>query len=485
MANMIDVEIARAALAGLPERTSYDESPSPEEVYLPPSHLKAMDPNNMLVTGMRGAGKTFWWAALQQPAVRKLIGQTTERSAVSESTEVRTGFGIRPALDQYPDKDVLRALMLTSVEPRLIWRTVQAWQLAEVGHPIRHEETWQARVTYVDGNPEATARVFQEADAKFDESGAFLLILFDALDRCSDDWKDMYRLIRGLMQTALEMRSYRRLRVKMFLRSDQVDETQIADFPDASKVLSSSIELGWPSRELYGLLWHNLINRSNGEDFRTFLGHGNWSAMVVEEKSLYPVPRQLISKDESQREKFHGISGPWMGRNARRGFPYTWIPNHLGDAEGRVSPRSFLDALRTAAEDTAERHPEHPHALHFDSIKRGVRAASEVRVTELREDYPWVHLVLEPLAGMTVPCRFDEIEERWSDKHVLERLTEDVEQNDVKLPPLHIDDGADGVRQDLQTLGIFMRLPDGRVNIPDVFRVGYGLGRKGGVRPAG
>ena len=59
MANMIDVEIARAALAGLPERTSYDESPSPEEVYLPPSHLKAMDPNNMLVIGMRGAGKTF------------------------------------------------------------------------------------------------------------------------------------------------------------------------------------------------------------------------------------------------------------------------------------------------------------------------------------------------------------------------------------------------------------------------------------------
>ena len=439
----------------------------------------------MLVTGMRGAGKTFWWAALQQPAVRNLIGQTTERSALSESTEVRTGFGIRPALEQYPDKDVLTALMLAGIEPRLIWRTVQAWQLAGVDHPIRREETWQARTTYVGGNPEATALLFQEADAKFDKSGAFFLVLFDALDRCSDDWKDMYRLIRGLMQTALDMRSYRRLRVKIFLRSDQVDETQIADFPDASKVLSSSVELGWPARELYGLLWHNLINKRHGEVFRTFLGHRNWSSTVVEEKSLYPVPRQLIANDESQREKFHGITGRWMGRNARRGFPYTWIPNHLGDAEKRVSPRSFLKALRTAAEDTAEHHPDHPHALHFDSIKRGVQAASGIRVAELREDFPWVHLVLDPLAGMTVPCRFGEIEERWSDKHVLERLTEDVEQNDVKLPPLHIDDGADGVRQDLQTLGIFLRLPDGRVNIPDVFRVGYGLGRKGGVRPAG
>ena len=39
--------------------------PPPKHIYLPPSHLKAMDPDNILVTGMRGAGKTFWWSALQ------------------------------------------------------------------------------------------------------------------------------------------------------------------------------------------------------------------------------------------------------------------------------------------------------------------------------------------------------------------------------------------------------------------------------------
>ena len=173
-----------------------------------------------------------------------------------------------------------------------------------------------------------------------------------------------------------------------------------------------------------------------------------------------------------------------MGRNARRGFPYTWIPNHLGDTEGRVSPRSFLKALRTAAEDTVEWHPEHQYALHFDSIKRGVQEASRMRVSEIKEDYPWVDRVLQPLSGMTVPCKFQEIEQRWKDGNVLEHLTEDVQQDAVKLPPLHIGEGAEGVREDLQALGIFLRLYDGRVNIPDVFRVGYGLGRKGGVRPA-
>ena len=34
------------------------------------------------------------------------------------------------------------------------------------------------------------------------------------------------------------------------------------------------------------------------------------------------------------------------------------------------------------------------------------------------------------------------------------------------------------------SLGVFHPLYDGRVNIPDVFRVGYGLGRRGGVKPA-
>ena len=484
MTRNIDIEHARKAIADLPQGTSYGESPDPKQVYLPSSHLKAMDPHTMLVTGMRGAGKTFWWGALQQSAIRRLICQINEQTALSENTDVRTGFGEKPASDEYPDKDVLKHLVRAGFEPRTVWRAVQAWQLAPDSHPMRQAQGWQERVSYVDQEPEAIARLFQERDQAFDGKDAYLLLLFDALDRCSDDWKDMYRLIRGLMQTALDMRSYRRLRIKIFLRSDQVDETRIADFPDASKVLSTAVELSWPAHELYGLLWHNLVNGQYGNEFRGFLSDGEWNLIDLGEVRLFPVSRRLISKGEIQRARFHSISGPFMGRNRRRGFPYTWIPNHLGDTEGRVSPRSFLQALRTAAEDTAERYLDHEHALHFDSIKRGVQEASRTRVRELKEDYPWVDRVLDPLEGMTVPCRFEEIDERWDERQVLDRLTEDVGQDEVKLPPLHIEDGARGVRLDLESLGVFLRMRDDRVNIPDVFRVGYGLGRKGGVRVA-
>ena len=479
----IDAGEAREALANLPAATSYGEEPTLEHVYLPPSHLKAMDPNNLLVTGMRGAGKTYWWSALQKSEVRRLIRRSAKRMRLSEDTEVRTGFGFRTDLAQYPNKDVLLNLMSNHIEPRIIWRTVQAWQLAPSDHALRQRKSWRKRTQYVSENPEEIEYLFQRRDNEFDQRDVYFIILFDAMDRCADDWKDMYAAIRGLLQTALDLRAYRRLRVKMFLRSDQANANKIANFPDASKVIASGVELNWPRHELYGLLWHYLVNGKYGCTFQRFLGVDDWPTVEVEQGDVVPIPRSFISKEELQREKFHAVAGKWMGRGPRRGFPYTWIPNHLADTEGRVSPRSFLSALKVAAEDTEDRYSEHTNALHFDSIKRGVQKASTIRVGELREDYPWVDKALAPLEGIVVPCEFDEISKRWRRNKILDSLSEDMEQDAVKLPPRHIDEGPDGVRQDLESLGVFQPLYDGRVNIPDVFRVGYGLGRRGGVRP--
>ena len=477
----IDVRDARTALESLPKGTSYGETLEPTHVYLPRSHVKALDLDALLVTGMRGAGKTFWWNALQDPGVRRLV-RSDARSRLSEDTDVRIGFGDKPALDYYPNRDVLQKLLQADIEPRTIWRTVQAWQIAPPRHPLRQHGTWMARAEYVSQSPELLERLFQQCDADCDHRGVDMLLLFDALDRSADDWRQMYRLIRGLLQTALDMRSYRRLRVKVFLRADQVDEAEIGDFPDASKVLSSAVELSWPRRELYGLLWHLLGNGGNGANFRAYFGY-EWQSTDVDGGRVFSVPRQLIANEDVQRRKFDAIAGRWMGRGPKRGFPYTWIPNHLGDTEGRVSPRSFLAALRFAAEDTANQSSEHPHALHYDSIKRGVQEASKTRVREIQEDYPWVHRVLDPLGGMVVPCAFSEIAQCWQNGNVLSRLAEEVEQDKVKLPPRHIDQDEAGVREDLESLSIFQRMRDGRVNIPDVFRVGYGLGRRGGVKP--
>ena len=84
---------------------------------------------------------------------------------------------------------------------------------------------------------------------------------------------------------------------------------------------------------------------------------------------------------------------------------------------------------------------------------------------------------------MVVPCEFGEIAERWRSEGVVDSLAREVVDGEVKLPPRHIDMGTEGILEDLEALRIVMRLRDGRVNIPDVVRVAYGLGRMGGVKP--
>ena len=446
----------REALLALPEGTSHGGGPpDPALVYLPPAHVKALNPDVQLVTGMRGAGKTFWWSALQDGAVRRVVGGAVKRPPLNENTEVRTGFGPAPAPDEYPGPDDLRRLM-AEFEPRTVWRTVLAWQFTRgEDHPLRKCGSWPARTRYVAENPDAVDRAFQERDAEFDWKGVHLMVLFDALDRCADDWKDMYRAIRGLLQAALDLRSCKRLRMKVFLRPDQADAAQISDFPDASKVLYSAVNLNWPRRELYGLLWHCLGNGPKGDTLRAFLGGGlgngpqagtvpaflgggDWPSASADGPRAFSVPRALVLDDDLQRETFHRIAGPSMGANRRRGRPYTWVANHLEDTEKRVSPRSFLAALRTAAEDTANEHPDHDYALHHDSIKRGVQAASTIRVLELQEDHPWVHRAMSALAGMVVPLDFDEIADRWQSRGVLDELLPGQGEGEGPAPRLRI-----------------------------------------------
>ena len=90
---------------------------------------------------------------------------------------------------------------------------------------------------------------------------------------------------------------------------------------------------------------------------------------------------------------------------------------------------------------------------------------------------------MSALAGMAVPLEFEEVARRWRNTGVLDELGRQVERNEVKSPPRRLDAGAEGVRLDLESLGVLQRLLDDRVNIRDVYRVGYGLGRRGGVKP--
>jgi hypothetical protein len=83
------------------------------------------------------------------------------------------------------------------------------------------------------------------------------------------------------------------------------------------------------------------------------------------------------------------------------------------------------------------------------------------------------------LKGMVVPCPFKEIEHRWERASLLAQI-----DRTAGTPPRHVDEGLRGIRRDLVDIGLFEEMQDGRINMPDVYRIGFGLGRLGGVPPA-
>ena len=196
------------------------------------------------------------------------------------------------------------------------------------------------------------------------------------------------------------------------------------------------------------------------------------------------VPEMLRADEALQREVFHAIAGPAMGKGPKRGFPYTWLPNHLIDGRDQVSPRSFVAALRHAVlQDNTP--ADWPYALHYKAIQVGVQEASQIRVDEIsREDYPWVESLMQPLKkNITVPCEPKDIFKLWQENNTIDSLLENEMAGEVKLPPPHLKDREKGVIQDLEDLGVIQQLCDGRIQMPDVYRIAFGFGRRGGVKP--
>jgi hypothetical protein len=176
-----------------------------------------------------------------------------------------------------------------------------------------------------------------------------------------------------------------------------------------------------------------------------------------------------------------------MGAGSRKGHPYTWIPKHLADAKGGVSLRSFIVALRDAARGTRSGSKT---AMTYDQIKNGVRAASFIRVEQLKEDYAWIEDVLKPLRGLSTPNDDKDYIARWRSDKTFAKILSLKENNPDYLIPVELEGLSDGdpkiypnMIESLKNIGVAERREDGRLNIPDLFQVASGMVRRGGVRP--
>ncbi|WP_156350885.1 hypothetical protein [Pseudomonas sp. EGD-AK9] len=483
---MADMSVLRRAfIESLPsvDHAGSDPDREPAFTYVPPSHAKALDPDVSVVEGIRGAGKSFWWAQLASEEHRSAIVKAFPEIRLESGVRVTQAFGAQLSSADSPSEGVLTAL-IAQYPARAIWKAVLA-QKAGFCEGFPRDGEWAEKVRWVAESPEAFDRMLQRIDLGLDAKGETLVVLFDALDRLAEDWQHIRPLAKGLLQVALELRSTRRIRFKLFMRPDMLQDKEIIQFPDASKLLARKAGLAWRRADLYALLFQCLANSPTGGPGFRALCHEESSVEWRSTDSTWQLPPALRSDEKLQEQIFARMAGTAMASGPsgyKRGKPYTWLVNHLQDGLDQVSPRSFSSALRYAAEETRE---DSVLVLDYKAIQAGVREASKIRVNELvSEDYPWVDLVMQPLRGrLVVPCTAQDIERLWGEDGTLSGLQARLQRvpDKVKLPPPSVE--PDAVLAELESLGLLQRVGGQRIQMPDVYRLAFGLGRRGGVRP--
>jgi hypothetical protein len=477
----VDVEFdqtrIREAIAGFEISPSVapNDTIDIERVFFPITHRGVLDMKRQLVVGNRGMGKSFWTHALTNPNVRERVANAYSIPVLAK-TNVVLGFngstklsGITPTVDE------IQAAHKAGDDSELIWRAV----ILRAIQSLRSAEAAEAAPSLTDAlnqlknRPRAYAEELTAVDEASAKDDSFILVVFDALDRLSHDWASIRGLTKGLLVTVLGLQSFRSIRAKIFMRVDQFADPELFRFPDGSKIRNDYVNLAWKPYELYGLLFFEMLRQEAAAPALKEL------ANRLDAHSALPIGGRLNATPQTQELLITAIAGEFMGSSSKRGRVYTWVPLHLSDAANNCSPRTFLTAWKTAAEHVPA--PQKQAVDHL-GLSEGVRRASNARLTELGEDYPWINLVLAPLRRQFVPIERSHLFELWEGSQVIEKILGQSSSNEWLAPiGVIIEHSPDALLQTMASIAVMEKRANGKINVPDIFRVEAEILRKGGV----
>lgn len=470
-----DFSAIRTAIA------AFDPSPrvepnamiSVEQAFLPEGHRGVLDLRRQLVVGNRGMGKSFWTHALLSKELRGRLAAVYGHQLLS-TADVLVGFnGSDRVSPTAPTIDEITSLFRQGMDPALIWRGVLI-RIATKYVRGSIDEPLGDVISSLETSPNRYSAVLSAADDELVRSNKTLLVVFDALDRLGRDWESIRSLTRALLSLAVGLQSFSSIRAKIFMRVDQFADQDLFRFPDSSKIKNDHVDLLWRPTELYGLLLFELLRNDSARK--------PLEALAQRESASNALPKAGIeswANSEAQARVINGIAGEFMGGNKKRGRVYTWLPLHLSDAAHTCSPRSFLTAWKKAA----EHHPAPAErAIDHLGLLEGVRWASRSRLEELYEDYPWIKPALEALRREFVPMEREQLLEIWERKKVIDSIRGDATTEPRYTPVKFLaGDEPSALLSSMRDVGVMEERANGKINVPDIFRIEAEILRKGGV----
>ena len=477
----IDFANIRRLLVDLPTDHDADgeHRPTVGDVFAPEQHASALAPSTLIVVGARGAGKSFWAGVLGQDDTRQLAAEVYPRLGLDR---VKVVFG-------YNGFDTGSAVSRRTVEARTLGGGHDAalifWQsviLRSALSSINDAEAEESIASFIAkyADPEEFEARLRKVDHALDAADKTCLVLFDALDTLSRDWTQLTKLTDALFEACWTLRARRRIRAKVFIRPDQLNDEGLK-FVELPKLRSGRVELDWSRTDLYGLLFTRLAeaeHENGGSDFERLCREAGFPIPATNAERIRQW--ELAWSEDAQKRVLDKMAGRYMGKSATKGATYPWTYKHLADGREVVTPRSFLKLFVEAA-----RHAPLPlnQVITAEGIRHGLREASKTRVEQLALEYPWIKRALAPLAGLKVPCQSWEIHDIWAASNTVAVISEAANSEGFLPPYPKVSTGApeEHLEAAMARIGVLSYRNDGRADMPDLFRIASRMLKLGGV----
>lgn len=428
---------------------------------------KALSPDTSLVRGRKGTGKTALF--------RQLLSQDQHPTILV----------MAPSIDEMPvwqpGAEEFKSLEGVLKETQTSWRNFWTLYIGIASHIQLESEFDLAAAGLQDLYPalseisESRFSVYNclekllrvknigmKASALLEEVDQHVspntLLLFDQLDTgFGNDKADRarrQRAIEGLFSLYLDQESrLKHLRFKILLREDIWRDLT---FENKSHLFGRSVQLEWSSKKDFLEVIIRHVLRS--EAFRTL-------AISTDTIQAGRLPDRL-SKAKLAEEEVFGLWYLLVGermRGAKTTYTYNWVWNRLTDGAGNRSPRSLMQLFDTAKTTEKEKDTPYdksiirPKAL-IDSLEEvSQRALSALIDEEFQELKPLVERLRE--VNYT-PVQAKDLEAASSTTSMDERISL---AREVGLLEVY-----EGTETDVK-----------RYKIPDLYRSGIGMQRKG------
>ncbi len=445
-------------------------------------HLRLLDPDVVLVVGPRGSGKTeiarvltdaalFDAVKLHAPAVRLPDGDSQWLRVYPARSKGFEGVGLRTFMQVAGDStETLRELWFAYLVRALYdklddqGRTDVAPLLAPAAADV---EAIHRAFRELGTKPVV---VLDRLDEQLEREGRYLFATYDELDTLGNgDWKLVEAGVRGLVALwAAYARRWRRIRAKLFLRTDLYERHAKAGGADLAKLAAGRVELVWSDRDLYGQLLKRMANVDTAlAGYVQTVKGVSWS----DDPSLGRIPKLRTWQDA--RPVVERMVGVYMGANQKKGLVYRWLLDHVRDGLGRGYPRPFVLLMEEAARLELQHFGTlgSPRLLEPTSLRRALDRVSGDHVAQSLDEWPWLDAIKAKLrVNPLVP---------YAEKEAIKLLEGLSGAMDAAPPPFEGRELLDYLLE----LGILRRRPvDGRLDAPDLYLAGLGLRRKGGVR---